>query len=96
MVNYLSSKIYRDLYSLFTSASHSNKKISDVHTIKISNTKEPYFNIAFDYDIEYLVVISINEEGIVVNCPEDIYRYVELIISTKYPEYSDLIQNIEE
>lgn len=85
-------EIYDNIYKLFYDISQKeNTKITDVHSIDITNTKDENLNISFTYNYDYVVYISIDDKGINIEAPEILKNYVESKIVIKYPDYLDII-----
>lgn len=80
--------IYNDIYDLIQDMD--SQDIKDVHNISSEVLDDDVLNIAFDYDHDYRVMITIDDK-INIEAPDDIKSFFQTMIKDAYPKYSDLL-----
>ena len=80
--------VYNDIYDLIQDME--SEDIKNVHNISSELLDDDVLNIAFDYDYDYRVMITIDDK-INIEAPDDIKTFFQTMIADAYPKYSDLL-----
>ena len=80
--------VYNDIYDLITDMD--SEEIKRVHNISAEQLDDDVLNIAFDYDHDYRVMITIDDK-INIEAPDDVKALFQTMITDAYPEYSDML-----